>query len=335
MDEKRKQEWIEALERPIWESLEEVYDCASLSEEERAALSRYKRVAEHHLLRAKRPEVTGIGDTPIVRQLAGFLRFLNSGLVVGSGNGEPPRQSFVNEMFGGRARTKKSVHGWRERKVVSCTSDGRQEVGSSLRSFGKSSIFWDKLEELRVLAFFCANGIAVELPSLGQRGKKPEFFIYIAELRYAVEVKNVSVDDALDKVYGTFEEVTDYILNHESTEEFQGPGRVNSIVDMVNRQYESAVGKFGGSPGIVFISVVDTVGLREHLDTWAVGIRKLWSQGNAGDVAAVVLRVGAVVQLIQNARHKPIDTAQFGDVALRELSELYEVCDSRGLWPAR
>lgn len=334
MDEKRKLEWIEALERPIWESLEEVYDRAGFCEEERAALSRYKKVAEYRLLRAKVPEVTGLGGTPIVRQLAGFLRFLNSGLVVGSGNGDPPRQSFVNEMFGGRASTKKSVHGWIERKVASRTSGGRMEAGSSLRFFEKSTIFWDKFEELRILAFFCANGIAVELPSLGQGGKKPEFYVDIAERRYAVEVKNVSVDDALDKVYGTFEEVVNYMLNHESNEVFQGPGRVSSIVDMVNRQYESAMGKFGGSPGIVFISVVDTVGLREHLDTWAVGIKKLWLQGDASDVAAIVLRVGAVVQLIENARYEPIDTAQFGNVTLRELSELYEVCDSRGLWPS-
>ncbi len=328
-DDERHADWIEHWEEPNWGSLEEVYERAGLSPEELCALNEYRDIAEYYLLRAKRPMVTGIQEHPsLIRELAGFLRFLNSPCVSGAEGGEAPRRSFVKEVFNKGKPVHKHVLTRRTLRLES----GELVQSSGIRISARSTAFWDKLAELRVLAFLCANCYRVEFPSPSAEGKQPEFFIRADQAPVGIEVKNLDVDVVLDRIFGGFNDELPPVDN----DEFTGPDDREGIVGMINSQYEKAVAKFRSGPaGIIVIFVPQyRASIAEYLDPWANALSTCWREGSNPEVALVVLVMNDTVELVENPGQQAIVTdLRFDLLGWDRLSDLYEACTANGLWP--
>lgn len=276
--------------------------------------------------------VAGLQGPSPVRCLAGYLRFLNSAAVRGADGNEPPRRSFVKEMFGDT-----KVHGVTVKSVSRKLESGDTEEGTSMRSSAWSTIFWDKLAELQVLAFFCANGYEVEFPAGNSGSKKPEFFIQVRQTALGVEVKNLDVDAVLDRIYGDFDSTIAFMHNAgpESETSFVGPGDYHGIVGMIERQYGKAVQKFSDAPGLVFIFVpLDRGQLGRYLDEYIAALFSEWNNGDDCGVVGLVLAFNDSVQLQRHPDHQTLTEAlRLEQVDLAELREVYELCTERDLWP--
>ncbi len=325
-DDQRWADWVERLEDPIWESLEAVYERAKLSPEEAAALDEYRNVTEYFLLRAKIPMVTGIQGPSLIRQVAGLLRFLNGPCVCGADGRQAPRQSFVKEMFRDRP-----VHMHVETRPTRRGESGELEQGRGVRFRARSTAFWDKLAELRVLAFLCVNGYRVEFPSSNAEGQQPEFFIRASDAPVGVEVKNLDSDAVLDRIFGGF----DHEPSLEASDGFNGPDDREGIVGMIQSQYENAAAKFREGPaGIIVVFVpIDRSAIDEYLDPWLTALRTSWQEGSSPRVGLLVLATHGTVEVLANSAHQELlDHLRFDALWWDELWSVYQAPTPDGPW---
>ncbi len=197
-------------------------------------------------------------------------------------------------------------------------------------------MFWDKLAELQVLTFFCANDHIVELPARNAPGPKPEFFIQINETVLGVEVKNLDADALLDRIFGDFDtEIEDIRRDVGIETSFDGPEDYRGIVGMIERQYREAVQKFSTTTGLVFIYVPwSQRGLGRYLHEFCNTLYTSWRDGDGLDIAGLVLVFDDSVLFQQNPKHQTLtQNLRFGRVDLEGLRNIYENCTAHDLWP--
>lgn len=333
MDNDFFDDWEKALDRQVWSSLSEVYEHADLSQDETAALDEYNSITKYHLLRFKRPMVTGFQGPSLVRCLAGYLRFFNSEAVQNADGNEPPRRGFIEEMFSD-TKTHKFLVLTEERELTS----GAIEGAVGFRSEVWSTMFWDKLAELQVLSFFCANGYSVGLPTRKAKGKQPEFFIQTGGIKLGVEVKNLNTDVVLDHIFGDFDSAIEQMRNDaDGVEEGNValPKDYRKIVGMIERQYIAAAQKFSNTTGIIFIYVPwgpDRLG--NYLDTWIDALLSSWRDGKDPCIAGLVLVFDDALQVFENSCNPQLkEGLRFEQVGLNEFRKTYEFCAERNLWP--
>lgn len=329
LDENSHADWVEALEKPHWNSLQEVYEHARLTDEEIEALDEYSALTEFYLLRAKRPMVIGFGQNPsLVKLLAGYLRFFNSAAVKGINGNDPPRGTIIGDMF-----SVKKIHKVTSRRETRTLDSGEIDHGFSIRSKVSSTKFWDTLAEFQTLAFFCAKGFVIEFPPRKAQGKQPEFFIKVGGVTVGVEVKNLDTDAVLDHIFGDFDCEVKQMDKAES--EITLPEKYHKITGKIKTQYNKAVPKFSKLPGLVFIYVPTRKsdlgeGLNEYLDEIACS----WGEGSAPCIAGLILAFYDTIQFLPNPRHQTLtDKLRFKLIDLQDLRNVYELCTKRDLWP--
>ncbi len=326
-------DWEIALDKPIWNSLGDVYERAGLSQDETAALDEYNSITKYHLLRFKHPMVTGFRGPSLVRRLAGYLRFFNSEAVRNTDGNEPPRRTFIKEMFNDT-----KTHHCSVRAVERQLSSGVIEKGTAFSSRVWSTVFWDKLAELQVLTFFCANGYTVELPARKAKGKQPEFFIQAGETKLGVEVKNLNCDVVLDHVFGDFDFFVEQMRNEShwiGGKNVALPKDYRKIVGMIERQYKAAAQKFSVKEGLIFIYVPwDSNVLGKYFEKWVNTLLLSWRNGEDLRVAGLVFVFDRTTIFLENPCNLILKEGLcFDQISLEDIKKTYERCAEYKLWP--
>lgn len=326
MDEEQVSAWMDAMGKPIWDSVETLYDRAGLSNDEIAALDKYRSKIEYYLLRLKPSMAMGIDRPSLLRHIAGYLRWLNSDKVVGPGGQEPPRQKFIHEMF------RSQVHNWYQEEIERTPESGEVERGVRTHFGLKSTALIDKYAELEVLAFFCANGYSVELPASGGSGKRPEFYLAAGPHRIGVEVKNLDSDTALNHIFGS---PPHYAAPPPPDGNQEIPNDIAAVVGTINTQYKKACEKFIDVPILIVIYVPWPPSLLQpNFGKWLKDLTAHWNSGGDQGVAGVILAHHDVVEKIVNPAHQEVvDELQFDSIPLKELRNVYVRCIRSNLWP--
>lgn len=327
MDEEQVTAWMDALEKPQWDSIETLFDKAALSNEEVAALDKYRSRTEHYLLRLKPSMAMDMQRPSLLRHIAGYLRWLNSDKVVGSDGQEPPRQKFIQEMFRDRP-----VHNWYQEEIERTLESGEVEKGVRTRFTSRSTALWDKYAELEVLAFFCANGYSVEFPASGGSEKRPEFYLTAGPHRIGVEVKNLDSHTALDHIFGSSDH---YAAPPPPDGNQEIPNDIPAVVGTINTQYKSACEKFTDVPILIVIYVPWPPSLLQpNLGKWLKDLTTHWNSGGDQGIAGVILAHHDDVEKIVNPAHREVvDELQFDSIPLKELRNVYVRCTRSNLWP--
>ena len=326
MDEEQARAWLEAMEEPIWASVEALYEHAGLSHDEVAALEKYRSRVEYSLLRWDRLAAIDIDGPSFLRRIAGYLRWLNSEMVVGPDGQEPARHTFVREMFRGS-----TVHKWEQEEIERILESGEVDKGVLAHYTARSTALIDKYSELEVLAFFCANGFEVEFPAASGPGKKPEFYVAAEPHRIGVEVKNLDSATAQRHIFGGPER---HLASPPPDGNLEIPNDVAAVVGTINTQYRNAREKFTGVPILVVIYFPWPPSLLEpKLSEWLRGLANKWDAGKDSGVAGIVL-AGLDVHTMVNPSHRELMAEfRFGSVPLKHLCNVYVECAESDLWP--
>lgn len=208
----------EDIEKPIFASLEDVFQEAGLNEEEKSVYIKYKKYCKYWLLRAKRNNIDnwGQGGDNFITKLARALIVLDSDRVEGS------KTSFVKVMF-----SDKTVH-----RVI--------ETKNGVRSTKNSVIVATKFFELDILSYFVFNGFKIFLIESQKSGQKiPEFKAVKDGITINVEAKKLDQDSVMNNIFGDgmIEKI-----GYKHTKEKLDEG-YKRIERQFARNYEDAIGK--------------------------------------------------------------------------------------------
>lgn len=177
-----KKDLIENVEKPLYHTIEEVFENSDLSEEEKSIFREYEKYCKYWLLRIKNDQLRSIyqNEKSFLKKIAIALIKLHSKNVIGS------KSNFIKEMFGDKA-----VH-----RVYETKNGG-------LRSTINSNIIANKYFELDILSYFIDNGFKVLLSESKFEGQKiPEFKAIKNDISINVEAKRLDQEKVMDNIFG-------------------------------------------------------------------------------------------------------------------------------------
>ncbi|WP_373035176.1 hypothetical protein [Sulfurimonas sp.] len=223
------------MEKPIYASLDEVFDKSNLSETEKDAFLRNEKYCKYWLLRSKRYYNQSLNSEKpnFIKKLARVINHLESDLVTGA------KIQKIKEMFAPRS----PIH-----KVT--------QTEISCRSEQNSPILENTYFELLILSFFVERGFNIELISNKEYGTRiPEFIASKNGIKLSIEAKNLNVDNIMNNIFGdSFKDGID----HHRTQNEQEKGYKN-IKSQIEKRYEDAMDKYNhinsDEQYIIFMSI--------------------------------------------------------------------------------
>lgn len=214
-------EFARDIEKPIFSSLEELFDIAKLSPEEREIFLKHKKYCEFWLLRSKNHSASWEGRPNFIQNLARVLINLQLSRVTG------PKDHYVKEMF-----SDKKIH------RVYKTRNG-------IRSTSNSNRVFNTYFELEIMSFFLENGFDIELSKSKKNGEKiPEFVATKSGFKLNVEAKKLDIDSIDNNIFG---DVFIDGFGHKQTDEDLKKG-YQKIQEAFERNYINAMKKYEDIP---------------------------------------------------------------------------------------
>ncbi|MFT5719990.1 MAG: hypothetical protein ACI9W6_000279 [Motiliproteus sp.] len=208
------------LEKPLYSSLEEIFEKANLNEAEKGVFLRNIKYCEYWLLRSKAGCHQSFSeDTPnFIKRLAAVIYHLESDLVKGE------KKKKIKDLFG---------YGSPIHRVY--------KTKNGVRSTQNSPTVENTYFELLILSFFIRNGFCIEMLKPRSTGQKnPEFIAIKDGVKISVEAKNLNIDSILDNMHG---DVFVDGINHKRSEAEREKG-YEKIKKQIQKNYNNAMSKY-------------------------------------------------------------------------------------------
>ena len=268
------------MEEPIHNSLDELFDKANLTKNERSIFFKYKKSA-NWLLRSKTQfyEPFFPKDTNFIKRLAILLLNLHSSNVTGA------KVQFAKQMF-----SDKQTHNISENKTK-----------NKITSRKNSNIIINTYFELDILSFFLKNNYTIQLASDKIKGQKiPEFTANKDGVKINVEAKKLEYDILTDNILG--DRLT-YGIHYKFSKEEIDKG-LKRVLGQFKGSYDKAILKYLETKEDYFIIFLSTYYRVDYMGKYTVdfinSLRKEWKDKNYDRLIGIVLPDSTRTYFIKN-----------------------------------